>query len=204
MGVKNFIGDLKVLYLAATTKPPSSEAIGSLPLLVQQHASSNPNRIALLCEDEQVTWQELNDQANRVAAKLEADGITKGDCVSLFMQNRIEFVSCMLGIQKLGAVVGMINTNLSTQQLVHCINLTESKKCIFGEELTQPLSEVTAELNLRDGSDYLFVSDTAETPAPNWAVTLDIKDDSIQASNPDVTSTLTMGDVALYLSLIHI
>ena len=199
MGVKNFIGDLKVLYLAATTKPPSSEAIGSLPLLVQQHASSNPNRIALLCEDEQVTWQELNDQANRVAAKLEADGITKGDCVSLFMQNRIEFVSCMLGIQKLGAVVGMINTNLSTQQLVHCINLTESKKCIFGEELTQPLSEVTAELNLRDGSDYLFVSDTAETPAPNWAVTLDIKDDSIQASNPDVTSTLTMGDVALYI-----
>ena len=132
MGVKNFFGDLKVLFSAATTKPPSSESIGSLPLLVQQHAISRPDKVALLCEDEQVTWRELNDQANRVAAKLQAGGITKGDCVSLFMQNRIEFISCMLGIQKLGAVVGMINTNLGTQQLVHCMNLTESKKCIFG------------------------------------------------------------------------
>jgi citronellyl-CoA synthetase len=199
MGVKNFFGDLKVLFSAATTKPPSSESIGSLPLLVQQHAISRPDKVALLCEDEQVTWRELNDQANRVAAKLQAGGITKGDCVSLFMQNRIEFISCMLGIQKLGAVVGMINTNLGTQQLVHCINLTESKKCIFGEELLLPLSEVTAELNLRDGSDYLFVADTSETSAPNWAVNLDVKDESIQASNPDVTSTLTMGDVALYI-----
>ena len=95
-------------------------------------------------------------------------GIERSDCVSLFMQNRIEFVASMLGVQKLGGVVGMINTNLGKQQLIHCINLIESKKCIFGQELAEPLAEVRSELNLKEGEDYLFVRDSemANQPPP--------------------------------------
>ena len=199
MGVISFLSDVKVLVSAATTKPPSSETIGSLPLTVQQHAKKSPQAIALLCEDQVVTWQELNDRANRVATRLQQGGIVRGDCVSLFMQNRIEFVACMLGIQKLGAIAGMINTNLGRQQLIHCINLVESKKCIVGEELIEPLKEVTSELNLKDGEDYFFVRDSGENPPPNWAIELDLKDDSISSDNLAVTESVTMGDVCLYI-----
>ena len=199
MGVMNFLGDIKVLFNAATTKPPGSDVIGSLPLVVQKLAEKRPQAIALLCEDEQVTWQELNDRANRVAIQLERSGIGKGDCVSLFMQNRIEFVACMLGIHKLGAIAGMINTNLGKQQLVHCINLIQSKKCIFGEELTEALREVTENLNLKDGEDYFFVRDGSDNPPPNWATNIDMLDESIDAANPAIVDSITMGDVALYI-----
>lgn len=201
MGVRDFFGDLRILYKAATLKPPTSETIGSLPLLVQQNASQYPNAVALICEGEQVTWPELNERANRVAHKLQGMGIERGDCVSLFMQNRIEFIAAMLGIQKLGAAVGMINTNLSKQQLTHCINLIESKKCIFGQELSAPLAEVREDLNLQEGADYLFVRDKQmdHEPPPNWAITLDTEDTSSPTDNLPITQQITMADRACYI-----
>jgi len=199
MSFMNLVKDLRVLIAAARTKPPSSNLPGSMALLVEIQASENPEGIAILCEENTISWRELNEQANRVASKLAADGIKKGDCVSLFMQNRISFVSSMLGIHKLGAIAGMINTNLGKQQLVHCINLIESKKCIFGEELTEALQGVNNELNLEDGKDYFFIRDKGELPPPNWAVEIDLNDDALSNQNHEISQTVTMGDVALFI-----
>ena len=176
--ITSFMGDLKVLLVAATTKPPAPNQIASFSLLVEGNAARIPNAIALMCEEEVVTWQTLNERANRIANTLKAAGITKGDCVSLFMQNRIEFVIQAVATGKLGAITGLINTNLTRQQLVHCISLTQSKKIIFGEELTEPLNEVRNELTLEDGKDYLYVRDTGTDPAPNWATEIDSSDTS--------------------------
>lgn len=201
MGIRSLLGDLKILYKAATLKPPTGDTIGSIPLLVQTNVQKYPNDTALICEGEEVTWSELNLRANRIAHKLSGMGIEKGDCVSLFMQNRIEFIISMLGVQKLGATVGMINTNLTKQQLTHCINLIESKKCIVGEELVEPISQVRGELNLADGRDYLLVRDPqlSAAPPPNWAVTLDSKDETGDSTNLAITETVTMADRALYI-----
>ena len=108
MGVIDYLEDVKVLVGAARAKPPLPESPGCLPLLVQTQAINRPEAIALLCEENTITWKALNEQANRIAKRLQHDSISKGDCVSLFMQNRIEFVVCMLAIQKLGAIAGMI------------------------------------------------------------------------------------------------
>lgn len=197
--VVDFFGNLKVLISAITTKPPSHNAPGSVATLVEQHARQRPDDIALLCEDEMVTWSALNTRANRVAASLDSRGIKQGDCVALFMQNRVEFVVNMLALNKLGAIAGMINTNLIRQPLIHCINLVESKACIFGEELTEPLNEIRQELNLADGQDFYYVKDSAGTPPPNWAVTLDSTDDTQSDSNPPQSSQVLMGDTAFYI-----
>ena len=195
--IGNFFGDLKVLLAAATAKPPAPDEIASFGLLAEQNAESYPGEVAIICEGETVTWLELNQRANRVADRLSEQGISHGDCVSLFMQNRIEFVVQLLGITKLGAIGGLINTNLTKQQLKHCITLTESKKCIFGEELTAELNEIREELSLQDGADYLFVRDNGTQPAPNWAVELDSNDDSLSDSNPD--GDIEIGNTAFYI-----
>ncbi len=197
--IANFFGDLKILVTAARTRPPTPDSIGSFSLLVEGHAKSHPQDIALLCEDESVTWQQLNERANRVASVLKSQGTVKGDCVSLFMQNRIEFVVQILGITKLGAVAGLINTNLTKQQLIHCVTLTDSRKCIFGEELLAPLNEVRDELTLKDGEDYLFVRDKGEEPPPNWAINLDSTNETIEANNHQETQELSLGNTAFFI-----
>lgn len=197
--ITNFFGDLKILYSAATTKPPSADDIGSFSRLVEGHAASHPGDLALLFEDEVITWKELNERANRVACVLKSQGVGLGDCVSVFMQNRIEFVIQLLATSKLGTIASLINTNLNKQQLVHCITLTESKKCIFGEEMTEPLNEVREELSLKDGEDYLFVHDKGSEPPPNWAINLDSQDESLGSTNLPESSSMKLGNIAFYI-----
>ncbi len=197
--ISNFFGDLKVLLAAATLKPPEDSGIASFSLLLETNAEKFPNEVALICEGETETWQSLNERANRIANLLKAQGISRGDCVSLFMQNRIEFVVQVAAISKIGAVAGLINTNLTRQQLTHCVSLTGSKKIIFGEELTDPLNEVREELELNDGADYLWVRDDGTTPAPNWAIEIDSTDGSFDSSNPPETKSLEISNTAFYI-----
>ncbi len=199
MGIKEFVDDVKMVVSAKTAKKPKDTDVGSLPLFVQQHAQNRPNSTALICEEEEVSWQELNDRANRVAQKLTDMGVVEGDCVSLFMQNRIDFVACTLGISKIGAIVGMINTNLIRQPLTHCINLIKSKKCIFGEELLLPLDECRGNLDLNSGKDYLFVEDGGKVVSPDWAIALDPKDQTVPSRNPEKVDSITNADVAMYV-----
>jgi citronellyl-CoA synthetase len=105
----------------------------------------------------------------------------------------------MVAINKLGAVAGMINTNLTRQPLTHCINLIDSKKCIFGEEMTDSLNEVRDHLNLKDGEDFIFVRDQGTSPPPNWAVSLDSTDESMNNSNVEQTQQTTLGDTSWYI-----
>ena len=197
--IRNFIGNLRVLVAAATTKPPAPDEINSFSLLVEQNADTITDEIALICEGESETWGGLNIRANRVANYLKSEGIGPGDCVSLFMQNRIEFVVQVVAVCKLGAVTGLINTNLTRRQLTHCISLTESKKIIFGEELTEPLNEVRGNLTLEDGRDYLFVRDTGGEPAPNWAIELDSRDEAHPHTDPMETRQVRIASTALYI-----
>ena len=197
--ITSFLGDLKVLWVAATTKPPPPDQIASFSLLVEGNAAKIPNAIALICEEEVVTWKELNERANRIANTLKSVGISKGDCVSLFMQNRIEFVVQAIATGKLGAIAGLINTNLTRQQLVHCISLTESKKIIFGEELTDALNEVRTELTLEEGKDYLYVRDKGTDPAPNWATELDSSDTNSSGDNPPESRQVETANTAFYI-----
>lgn len=197
MSIADFFGDLKVLYAAATRKAPDGDAAESFGLLLETNAATWPNEVALLCENETVTWGELNNRANHVASTLSERGITSGDCVSLFMQNRIDFVVTLAGIVKLGAIAGLINTNLTRAPLAHCIRLINSRTCIFGEELTDALNEVTDELELKDGEDYLYVPDGGTNPPPNWAVSLDTR--SSTAVNPSETRSVRLRDTAFYI-----
>ncbi|GIS70043.1 MAG: hypothetical protein CM1200mP9_08640 [Gammaproteobacteria bacterium] len=106
-------------------------------------------------------------------------GVTRGDVVSVFMENRIEFLESVIALNKIGATGGLINTNLRGRPLTHCISVPESKKCIFGAELAEAIQEVKSDLNLAEGSDYLFVPDGDLDPVPNWALNLET-----EAANP--------------------
>jgi citronellyl-CoA synthetase len=197
--VGNFFADVKVMLSAARLKSPPDDSFDCMAKLAEKHAITRPNAAALICEGSQVSWKELNDQANVIANSLVAQGIEPGDCVSLFMQNRIAFVACLLGINKTGATAGLINTNLTKQPLTHCINLIDSRKCIFGSEMTDSLNDVKDQLEMKDGSDFLMVADGENSNLPNWAVTLNPEDEAGNIDNLPVTNSITIGSTAFYI-----
>ncbi|TGD84080.1 acyl-CoA synthetase [Mycolicibacterium sp. CH28] len=77
--------------------------------LAEHAIDAVPDRVALICGDEQITYAELEEKANRFAHYLIDHGVKKDDKVGLYCRNRIEIVIAMLGIVKAGAV--MVNIN---------------------------------------------------------------------------------------------
>lgn len=188
---------LLALKKGMVPRPP--EERDCFAVQVERNAEAYGDRVALIFEGQQVTWREFNDQANRYAHALAARGIGRGDTASVVMENRIPFLAVLVALNKLGATGALINTNLRGRPLKHCISVTESKACIFGEELGDALHEVKAELPLNEGDDYLFVPDAGESPAPNWATNLEDASRDEKATNHDITREITLGDNALYI-----
>lgn len=166
---------------------------------VQLNATRFADRTAIVFEGRSVTWRQLNEQANRYAAQLQAQGVHRGDTVSVMMENRIEFLEVLLGINKLGATAALINTNLTHRPLVHCISVTQSRLCVFGEEVLPAIADIKAELELAEGSDYLLVPDGGTAPAPDWAQDFTAASAARPAQNLDATAEVTLGDNAFYI-----
>ncbi len=203
MGIRDFASTLLqvpgLLKLKKGMQPRPKSDKDCIARLVEDKAERFEDRTAVIFEGNSVTWGELNAAANRYARTLESLGVERGDTVSVLMENRIEFLTTVVALSKLGAVAGLINTNLREQPLIHCVTVTESKKCVFGGELTEAVQSVKSELHLAEGSDYLFVPDTDGTPAPNWAQDLDAASAERESANLPQTGEVTLGETACYI-----
>ncbi|MEM6710178.1 MAG: long-chain-acyl-CoA synthetase [Pseudomonadota bacterium] len=188
-----------LLQLKKRLAPLPLDTRDSLGHRLEANAERFPTLDALHFEGQTLTWAEFNARVNQVAHALASQGVKSGDSVSLMMQNRFEYLVCLLAINKLGAIGGLINTNLTGKPLTHCINVTESVKCIVGSEVAAAVGDCTSELALQEGRDFLFVADTDDQPCPNWAQDLGQLAAAESSENPTATQDRTLRDKALYV-----
>lgn len=85
---------------------------------------------ALISHAETYSFRELAEQSLRYARWGLAQGLTKGDVVALIMENRAEYVAIWLGLNRIGVIVGLLNTNLSGDALAHCLIVTAPRLII--------------------------------------------------------------------------
>src|ERR1700722_16229985 len=82
--------------------------------IFEHAADAFPDRVALIYGDLQVTYRELEDEANRLAHHLAAQGVGPGGHVGLYAHNSVETVATLLAAIKLRAVA--ININFRSRQ----------------------------------------------------------------------------------------
>ncbi|WP_171013971.1 non-ribosomal peptide synthetase [Chitinivorax sp. B] len=71
--------------------------------LFEQQAGHSPDQVALLSESGQLSYGELNQQANQFAHKLIAAGVQPGDIVGVFQSRGFARIVSLFGILKAGA-----------------------------------------------------------------------------------------------------
>lgn len=202
MGVREVVGTVadvgRLVALSRTLKPRPLETIDSYPLRIEGHAERIPDRPMMVFEGKTLNWREYNARANKYAHAFNSMGIGKGDVVGLVMENRPEFLITVTALQKLGASPSLINTNLRGRQLAHCLNVTSSKYCVFGEELSDAVAEVRDDLG-DSFKESLFVADTGDAAPPNWARSFDDMVDGQPDENLPETQSVTLGETAYFL-----
>ncbi len=177
-------------------RPPDEK--DSLLLQVEANCERFADRIALIFENDRLTWRDLGQCANRMANALKAEGIVPGNVVSLMVENRTEFVVAVLAIMKIGATAALINTNLREDPLRHCITLINSKLCVFGTEVADAIDGVRDQLGLEPVSGFLALQD-GDDPIPEWSRDLGVLSQNQSDVNPPETKDITLGSTAMYI-----
>ena len=132
----------------------------------EAHAAANPQAIAAYHLDDSITYQELDRQANRLAALLAQHGVSTGDNVALFVRRSIPMVVGIMAALKAGAsyvpqdvavvpepqLKHIINTTaskviLTLSQYKHLVPVSEGQVCIAIDEVVQ--------MPFDDEADYL-------------------------------------------------
>ena len=90
-----------------------------LPEFLERSARLFPKNTALNFMGYTLTYQELNDMADRFASVLKNFGIKKGDSVACILPNTITCVAAYYGIMKAGAIAVMNNPLYSDKELLH-------------------------------------------------------------------------------------
>ncbi|HEX5890496.1 MAG TPA: amino acid adenylation domain-containing protein [Pyrinomonadaceae bacterium] len=90
---------LLVEWNDTTDEYPSESCIHEL---FEAQAQRTPDEVAVLFENDRLTYRELNEQANRVARYLRKAGVENGDLVALLTSRSPRMVVALLGILKAG------------------------------------------------------------------------------------------------------
>jgi benzoate-CoA ligase family protein len=90
--------------------------------ILRDHLRVTSDRVALRMDDRNVTYAELDALASGFAAALQDMGVLKGDRVLIVLPDGVDYAAAVFGTFRLGAVVVMVNPDLSRDALVGILN----------------------------------------------------------------------------------
>lgn len=97
------VGERTLLVTELNQTEKDYEELASIPAAFERQTERTPDTPALLFQGRQVTYRELNEQANRLANHLIKLGVQQGDLVGVSLERSPEMVIALLGVLKAGA-----------------------------------------------------------------------------------------------------
>ena len=117
-----------------------------------------PEKPALVFFDRVLSYREVMQQAERLAATLGQMGVKKGDRVVLNMQNCPQWVIAHFAILRANAVVVPVNPMNRAEELKHYITDPDSKVAITTADLAPELIKANAQLAPAERLSHLIVT----------------------------------------------
>jgi len=103
-----------------------------IPDYIERHARLCPERIAIIFEDRQCTYRELQDRVYRLANGLIKLGLKEDDRVAVLSENCFEFLEIYTGVAKVGGVVAPLNYRLLPQDIAQLVGYADTEFLIVG------------------------------------------------------------------------
>lgn len=149
-----------------------------------------PNKVALICDGQRLTYADVEAQANRLANALRSQGLQRGDRVALYLPNSIELAIGIFAVLKAGGVFVPINHTTKFDKCTYILNNCDARALItFGRQsdLVQQLLPVVPSLKT-----IVLTAPVAESDQGTF-----LSYDAIQADYPEYRPTPINIDVDL-------
>ncbi len=116
---------------------------------VEEAARQHPDHVALIFKGGKVTYRELDEQINRMAAALAKMGVKKGDRVAILMANCPQFVISYFGILKAGGIVVACNPLYAPPELEHQLNDCGAEVIIVMSRFYPVIQQIRSKTSIR-------------------------------------------------------
>jgi long-chain acyl-CoA synthetase len=90
---------------------------GLITELIDAHSRERPNRPAFIDDNDQLTYGELDELMNRIAASLQRDGAVRGDVIAICALSCVAYAAVFLGALRAGVVVAPLAPSSTAEGL---------------------------------------------------------------------------------------
>jgi len=122
------LGDLPLVdeagrrHLLALQPPATPIAVQRMQALFEAQCGRAPDRLAVRCGDDTVTYAELDARANRIAHLLRRNGAHAGALVGIALDRSIDMLAAVLGTLKTGAGYVPLDPGFPTERLNYMVS----------------------------------------------------------------------------------
>jgi len=121
-------------------------AFRSIPEMVEQHAASKPEAIAVTCENDTINYADLNASANRLARYIIAKGVGVESLVGIYMHKSIDLIVSILGVLKAGGSYLPLDPTYPLNRIAFILEDSKAPLLLTNTSLSQELPQNTADI----------------------------------------------------------
>ena len=116
--------------------------------LFEEQVERTPEAVAVVFEDQSLTYQDLNGRADRLARHLLHRGVGSADVVGLRVERSLEMIVGLLGILKVGAAYWAVEENLPNERLRVMLEDAKPRLLIVRRNSFEVLSELVGKITI--------------------------------------------------------
>ena len=102
-----------------------------------ESASRLPGKVALVCQGQRLTYQDLDRRSNALAHALVRRGVCRGDRVVVFADNTADAAISFFAVLKANATVSMVSSDTKADKLAYLLNDCRARALITDASLAQ-------------------------------------------------------------------
>ncbi|MFS1513883.1 non-ribosomal peptide synthase/polyketide synthase [Chengkuizengella sp. SCS-71B] len=142
---------LLVSFNDTAVKYPKDQTIHEL---FEEQVQKTPNHVAVVFEDQQMTYQQLNDKANKLAGLLRNKGIHTNELVAIMIDNSLEMIIGIIGTLKAGAAYVPIDPTYPEERIVYMLEDSGTKWLLTEQRYINGIDFKGELIDLKDASLY--------------------------------------------------
>lgn len=149
---------------------------------------------------EVVTYRELDERSNRLAQLFRARGLTKGDCIAIFMENHARFMEITWAAQRAGLYWTCVNSHLTAPEVEYIVGDCEARVFVSSKRLAEVVAQLSPDATPRVES-RLMVDGPMENRFDAWPVEgWQVYEDAVAAYPTEPIADECEGGFSLYSS----
>lgn len=113
----------------------------SVDQMLREAVDRNPDGEAIVDGETRLTYRALDGMVDRIGGNLRAAGLKSGDRIALAMGNRLEFISVLLAVIRIGAIAVPINCREQKPGFTYILQHSGARALVFDDAAADRLPD---------------------------------------------------------------